>query len=151
MNEINEIKIPIEKIEYKPSYEFCSILDYDSALDVTVYHLKTAIVNLIIANTAENENIPECDIQPITEYLNNMLTSGTTIKILKYNHPEKNIMFEFNIFNRITIYQLSKLLSFVIETRCWIQHSSDVGFDFYNKEVKEKFGIRFEKLIDWDL
>lgn len=132
-------------------YKFYSILDYDSALECTVNNLKLAIINLIIANTAESENISDIQLQYMTEYLKSMLETGTTIKIVK-NYDEYYDEIIIDDFNRITINQLSKLLNFIIQTRCWIQHyyrvrrnnKSDKGFDFETKETGNHFSIRFK-------
>ena len=152
----NTNKIAVEtttanKMEYEPSYKFYSVLDDDSVLDVTVNHLKLAIINLIIANTAEAENISDNQLQYMTEYLKSMLKTGNVIKIIKnYDYEYEEIIIDD--FNRITINQLSKLLDFVIQTRCWIQHyyrvrrhsNADKGFDFETKELKNQFSIRFK-------
>ena len=133
------------KMEYKPTYEFYSILNSDSALDVSADYLKSAIINLIIANTAENKNISADEITPMTEYLNKMLRPGTTIEIAKYNRHE-TMMVEVSYINRVQIYNLYKLLTFVIESRCWIQHEKEHAFYYRNKELREDFGISFERL-----
>ena len=155
-NNNNEMKIAettTNKMEFEPVYKFYSILDYDSALDVTVNHLKSAIINLIIANTAESENISDIQLQYMTEYLNMMLKSGTNIKILSDNDIIEDIIIDDNYFNRTSIYQLSKLLNFVIQTRCWIQcyhhrrrsnNFRNKGFDFCCKETGKKYLVRFE-------